>query len=65
MHVLRSRLVAPGAELPDSRRLGSAFQRGLFQLVKPRETFDDPSRRLNVQQDVGRVGGATDRRSRM
>ena len=64
MHVLHSRLLAPG------RARGwlstwSAFSGGLFHLVKSRETSDDPPRRLSVQQDVGRVEMATDRRSRM
>jgi hypothetical protein len=63
--VLDNRLVAPGAELADGCRLRSAFQRGLLHLVKSRETSDDPPRRLSVQQDVGRVEGATDRRSRL
>jgi hypothetical protein len=65
MHVLRHRLVAPGAELADGCRLGVRFSGGLFHLVKSRETSDDPPRRLSVQQDVGRVEGATDRRSGM
>jgi hypothetical protein len=65
MHVLRSEFVAPGAELADGYRPGSAFSGGLFRMVKSRETSDDPPRRLSVQQDVGRAEGATDRGSRM
>jgi hypothetical protein len=48
MYVLRNRLVAPGAELADGCRLGSAFRRGFVRMVESRETSDDLPRRLSV-----------------
>jgi hypothetical protein len=65
MHVLRNESWRQGGSSRMPVDLGVHFGEGLFRLVESRETSEDPPRRLSVQQDVGRVEGATDRRSRM